>query len=212
MKLIRDSQHIKRFPFLKICTFQKKEKRRDSRIGRCPSTNVKIGRGRGEFDERNFPGSSELWSTTTLTLLSIRRTDASSADPSFFFRTRTRQNESLSGKAWLGASSKSEKSNTSWPQLEGYPPRLEFRSCAFKRWIRPKKGFPEAGRRCLYSGSKPSLLIILGRIEWNLRNHGPLPSLLGVFLPSPISSCAYSGTFKAWKRIYDHPCLFGASH
>lgn len=26
-----------------------------SRIGRCPSTNVKIGRGRGEFDERNFP-------------------------------------------------------------------------------------------------------------------------------------------------------------
>ena len=31
-----------------------------SRIGRCPSTNVKIGRGRGEFDERNFPGDPLL--------------------------------------------------------------------------------------------------------------------------------------------------------
>ncbi len=31
-----------------------------SRIGRCPSTNVKIGRGRGEFDERNFPGDHLL--------------------------------------------------------------------------------------------------------------------------------------------------------
>lgn len=90
----------------------------------------------------------------------------------FFFQTRTRLNESLSGKAWLGASSKSDKSNTSWLQLEGYLPRLEFRSCAFKPWIGPKKGFTEAGHRCIYSGSKPSLLFILGRIEWDLRNHG----------------------------------------
>lgn len=35
--------------------------------------------------------------------------------------------------------------NPSWPQLEGYLPRFEFRSCAFKRWISAKKGFPEWG-------------------------------------------------------------------
>lgn len=55
-----------------------------------------------------------------LTLLSIRRTDSCSADPSFFFRTWIRQNESLSGK--VRAISKSNKSTTSWPLLEGYPP------------------------------------------------------------------------------------------
>ena len=47
------------------------------------------------------------------------------------------------------ASSKSDKSNTSWLQFLGY--LLEFRSCAFKRRIRPKKDFSEAGRRCIVS-------------------------------------------------------------
>ncbi|KAH0988152.1 hypothetical protein GBA52_015329 [Prunus armeniaca] len=32
----------------------------DSFLRRCPSTNVKIGRGRGEFDERHFPGDHLL--------------------------------------------------------------------------------------------------------------------------------------------------------
>lgn len=59
------------------------ESRSFRQIMSTPSTDVKIGRGRGEFDERNFPGDHLLRWEYSLTLLPIRQTDASSADQSF---------------------------------------------------------------------------------------------------------------------------------